>query len=255
MAAGNRLEELAGAPPDSARCRPEPACEARRGAATGDPSWRSGCETRCRWGSEPGPWRSSPGRRRKLRGSRPCAGLLQDSGRWRSRAKEVTRGFKLNIASSVGCTICRWLVQYMIYVPMYEDYRSREHVGIWEVRETVFKGYKTSLASFFIHRPPLWPGSSLPILREPNGEGGAGETCGDLLSQWFWPCEPASSAPANNCSPKVVYLVVSRFSEYKKQIVQDIRFGGGGRCWSSMYTKENVKFCWGFGIKPFVYQK
>jgi hypothetical protein len=35
-----------------------------------------------------------------------------------------------------------------------------------------------------------------------------------------------SSSIGSRCSPKAVYIVVSKFSDYKKQIVRDIGFGG-----------------------------
>jgi hypothetical protein len=82
-----------------------------------------------------------------------------------------------------------------------------------------------------------------------EGFGKGGKCLPPLSSAAFRPARPASSAPAlrrtggespvssddegggcnsigSRCSPKAVYSVVSKFSEYKKQVVRDIGFGG-----------------------------
>ncbi|CAN6342291.1 unnamed protein product [Urochloa humidicola] len=38
--------------------------------------------------------------------------------------------------------------------------------------------------------------------------------------------ESTNNSTMNRCSPKVVYSLVSKFSEFKKQLVRDIGFGG-----------------------------
>jgi hypothetical protein len=86
-----------------------------------------------------------------------------------------------------------------------------------------------------------------PMPREGLGKGG--KCLPSLSSAAFRPSHLASSAPAlrrtggespvssddegggsssigSRCSPKAVYSVISKFSEYKKQVVRDIGFGG-----------------------------
>ncbi|KAG2573258.1 hypothetical protein PVAP13_7KG244300 [Panicum virgatum] len=52
----------------------------------------------------------------------------------------------------------------------------------------------------------------------------------------------SSAGIANRCSPKVVHNIVSKFSEFKKELVRDIGFGGllELRCISKVLFLDNV---------------